>query len=378
VSRTNLIRATLFALLALVLGLCAVPREASADTSAELQSQLDAANTQLDTLNAQLEQTSEQVNDAQYQLDQKQSEIDATTTQLNDTQTQIDQTEADITKKQADLDAAQEVLSKRISATYKSGGEDSLLSVVLDSSSLEELINNVYYAGKISQSDQDIIQQVKDLKAQLEDQKAQLEDQKAQQQSLLDQQNQQKADLETQKAALDSQKATFEQQQAEQQSYVSSLSQQVQDKITEEREAAAAAARAQAQSSYTYTPGTSTYTGGALTDSQRSAILSAAYSQLGVSYVWAACSPGSAFDCSGFTMYCYGQAGISLPHSSSAQRSMFNQTSISNLQAGDLVFWTGHVAIYAGDGQIIEAVEPVVHKGAIWDGGRLIGGGYLG
>lgn len=99
-------------------------------------------------------------------------------------------------------------------------------------------------------------------------------------------------------------------------------------------------------------------------DSVREAILAAAYSQLGVPYVYGAESPGVALDCSGFTQYCYSQAGIEIPHSSVAQAGMADKTSIDDLQAGDLVFWEGnasgsasgsHVAIYLGDGQIIHA-----------------------
>ena len=110
------------------------------------------------------------------------------------------------------------------------------------------------------------------------------------------------------------------------------------------------------------------------TDDARSAILAAAYSQLGVPYVYGAESPGVALDCSGFTQYCYSEAGIDIPHSSVAQASMADKTSIDDLQAGDLVFWEGtaggsasgsHVAIYLGDGQIIHANGTEVAVGTL-------------
>ena len=112
------------------------------------------------------------------------------------------------------------------------------------------------------------------------------------------------------------------------------------------------------------------------TDSVRSAILAAAYSQLGVPYVYGAESPGEALDCSGFTQYCYSQAGIDIPHSSVGQAGMADKTSIDELQAGDLVFWEGtasgsasgsHVAIYLGDGQIIHANGTEVAIGTLSD-----------
>jgi cell wall-associated NlpC family hydrolase len=74
------------------------------------------------------------------------------------------------------------------------------------------------------------------------------------------------------------------------------------------------------------------------------------------------------FDCSGFTMYVFSKMGISLPHSSSAQRSVAQ--SVSSPQPGDLVFVynggggsIGHVAIYAGGGYWWEAANESVGVG---------------
>jgi cell wall-associated NlpC family hydrolase len=95
-----------------------------------------------------------------------------------------------------------------------------------------------------------------------------------------------------------------------------------------------------------------------------SSVVQAAYRNLGARYVWGASRPG-AFDCSGFTMYVMRQSGISLPHSSSAQFRMGHSVSRSNLQAGDLVFFSlgtrgvvGHVGLYIGNGRMIHASTP--------------------
>lgn len=84
----------------------------------------------------------------------------------------------------------------------------------------------------------------------------------------------------------------------------------------------------------------------------------AGMTKIGSPYVWAASGPSS-FDCSGFTQWAYGQAGVSLPHFSGAQYAMSTRISASQLQPGDLVFWGGggsaHVAIYIGSDQILHA-----------------------
>ncbi len=85
-----------------------------------------------------------------------------------------------------------------------------------------------------------------------------------------------------------------------------------------------------------------------------------AKSQIGKSYVYGAAGPDS-FDCSGLTMAAWSQAGVSLPHSSSAQYSAGQQISESELQPGDLVFYyspISHVGMYIGDGQIVNALNP--------------------
>jgi cell wall-associated NlpC family hydrolase len=89
-----------------------------------------------------------------------------------------------------------------------------------------------------------------------------------------------------------------------------------------------------------------------------SAALQAAYSQLGVPYVYGGASPDEGFDCSGLMMWAYGQAGVSLPHPADYQRDDIQPISESQLQPGDLVFYgepPSHVAMYAGGGQIINA-----------------------
>ena len=98
-----------------------------------------------------------------------------------------------------------------------------------------------------------------------------------------------------------------------------------------------------------------------------SGIVDTARQYLGTRYVYGGASP-SGFDCSGFTMYVYGQYGYSLPHSATSQWQSGLGTrvySISELQPGDLVFFNdparnagkacSHAGIYIGNGQHIHA-----------------------
>ena len=89
-------------------------------------------------------------------------------------------------------------------------------------------------------------------------------------------------------------------------------------------------------------------------------VVAYAKSQVGKTYVWGAAGP-DAFDCSGLTMMAWQQAGVSLPHNSTAQSLTGQRIAKSELQPGDLVFYyspISHVGIYIGNGQIVSALNP--------------------
>lgn len=82
---------------------------------------------------------------------------------------------------------------------------------------------------------------------------------------------------------------------------------------------------------------------------------------LGIPYRWGGADPLGGFDCSGLTMFVYGQLGVTLPHYAAAQWNQGPQVDSSQLQPGDLVFFEprpdgpGHVGIFLGGDQLIEA-----------------------
>lgn len=79
---------------------------------------------------------------------------------------------------------------------------------------------------------------------------------------------------------------------------------------------------------------------------------------IGNPYVWGGTSLTEGADCSGFVMKVYENFGVELPHSSASDRKQgYAVDGLKNAQPGDLICYSGHVAIYIGDGQIVHAAN---------------------
>lgn len=86
------------------------------------------------------------------------------------------------------------------------------------------------------------------------------------------------------------------------------------------------------------------------------AVIDYALQFVGNPYVYGGTSLTNGADCSGFVMSVYANFGVGLPHSSSALRSKgYDVGGLANAQPGDIVCYSGHVALYIGNGQIVHA-----------------------
>jgi peptidoglycan DL-endopeptidase CwlO len=256
-----------------------------------------------------------------------------------------------LTLARSNLKLAQASLANRLVAAYTSTEDNSTLSVLLGSTSLDDLLNRVEAVNSTSRQDANIVNQVASFKEAVKQHRAELQDAHAAQQRVV-----------AEKAA---QKQRIESQLASRRQLLSSIKGQIAqmraaEAAQQRRLAAAARARIASADPPPAAPvgvAASTPEGTTVAPPNvHGGVVGIAMRYLGVPYRWGGASP-SGFDCSGLVMYVFAQIGVSLPHSSYAMFGMGTPVSISQLQPGDLVFFSGasHMGIYIGGGQFIHA-----------------------
>jgi len=252
----------------------------------------------------------------------------------------------------ANLKVAQDSLAARLVSAYTSTQDNSTLSVLLGANSLDDLLSRIEAVNSTSQQDASIVQQVTSFKAAIQRHRTALRQAHSEQQTVV-----------AQKAA---QKQRIQSQLASRRQLLSSIKGQIARiraaEAAQQRQLAAAARSRLSAGVQVPLPdgvGISAATPEGSTvapPNVHGGVVGIAMRYLGVPYVWGGSTPRG-FDCSGLVSYVFAQIGVSLPHSSYSQFGMGTAVSISELQPGDLVFFTGasHVGIYIGGGQFIHA-----------------------
>ncbi len=319
------------------------------------------------------------------QIDQIDQSLGAAVEQYNLANVRLQKIEGDLrenrkqlTLARANLKVAQKSLAARLVTAYTSTQDNSTLSLLLGSTSFEDLLNRVETVNSTSSQDANIVQQVATSKAAIQRNRNALRNAHSEQQHVVAQKAAQRQHIESQLAAR--------------RYLLSSIKGEIQRiKAAEaaQQRQLAAAAQSRLATAQTTPPvsgigvGASTPEGSTIAPPNvHGGVVGVAMRYLGVPYVWGGSTPRG-FDCSGLVMYAFAAIGISLPHSSYAQFNMGTPVSIGQLQAGDLVFFSGasHVGIYIGGGQFIHAPHTgdVVkisslsgYYSSAWAGGRRI------
>jgi cell wall-associated NlpC family hydrolase len=254
---------------------------------------------------------------------------------------------------QGNLGAAQASLERHLVALYTSGGgASSTLEIILGATSLDDFLTRIETMDRVSAQDAAVLDQVKAFRAEVQQRRQELAAAERRQ-----------AGIVAERAAR---KAEVERRLAERQRLLASVRSEVARLEAQERARSLAAARAARARIAAQGPASlsqelvgiaaATPEATVAPPARYGGVVGIAMQYLGVPYRWGGESP-SGFDCSGFVMYVYRQVGVSLPHNAAMQYSYGTSVSRSDLQPGDIVFFSGlgHNGIYIGGGQFVHA-----------------------
>jgi cell wall-associated NlpC family hydrolase len=242
----------------------------------------------------------------------------------------------------SNLGDAQGNLEARLVELYVNGQAD-LIEILLGSSSLDEILDGLETADRVSSQDSQILDEVRLFRQEVKQREAALEKAVSRQEQVVAERAAKRQEIQ---AAM-----------AERERLLSSIKDQI-ARIQAEERARQRRLEAQARSRLVSQPtssGADAPTGAPA--SQYGGVVGIAMQYLGTPYRWGGSSPSTGFDCSGFVMYVYSQVGVSLPHNAAMQYGYGSAVSRSELQPGDLVFFNGlgHNGIYIGGGQFIHS-----------------------
>lgn len=344
------------------------------------------------------QETRNQVSDLQTQLNSLMTKISDLENDLIETGEEISQTEEDLKTAQEEQEQQYAAMKLRIKYMYEEGTGTATVEKVLTSGDISSVLTQAEYSQQVHSYDRDkleeyvaTVQKVEDLKTTLETKMADLQETQTEYDAQKDELNTTiteksseianldvKIDEAVKKAAEEAAKKAAEEaakkaaeeaaakKAAEEAAKKNNSSSSSSNRNNSSNSSSSSSNSSSSNSSSSSSGSSSSSSSNSSSSSSSSSspsysadkgsiIVNAAYSQIGVPYVWGGTTPGVGLDCSGLVQYCYRQAGISIPRTSGDI--LAKGTIVSNPQPGDICWTSGHVAIYIGGGQMIEAQQ---------------------
>ena len=355
----------------LTAGACAVPN-VYAKTEAEkkrdaYKKKLKAKNSDIANIKDSQSDVKDSITAAAAKMKTLLSKQEQLKSDIKDKQNEVEQANKKLEEAKEEEQNQYDAMKLRIQYLYENSTDNSIWSAILESNGLSDMLNRIEYATDLYKSDRELMTSYQNAVKKVEDWTMQLADEMDSLLALQDKYQTQQGELKTLMAKLEQQKDAYAQQLAEAQKQAQDYKKTIskQEAIIRAQEAAAARANAN-----TYDGGGTGASGGIASDSylkdpdcnpsqttdvSGADIVAFAQQFVGNPYVWGGNSLTNGVDCSGFVHQVYAHFGISTPRYSQAFKSVGQPVSYQNIQAGDVVVYPGHVAIYIGNGNIVEA-----------------------
>lgn len=327
-----------------------------------------------------MQQTSEQIDKIKDQQAAVEADIKKAAADMEKLVKKMEQLDQDIVDKQAAVEQAAdelvraqeteaqqyEAMKLRIQYMYENSVGNSLLTSIFESDGIGDMLNRAEYVRDLYESDRELMESYQIAVKMVEDWGNQLALEMDNLLALQEDYEQQQNKLDKLMVALDKKKADYATQLANAQKAIDKYRQTIidQERIIREREAAAArAAAAQYEGGGTGAGGLgsaaylkdASYNPEFKTDVSSTELVNYALQFVGNPYRWGGNSLTNGCDCSGFVHLVYQHFGISTPRYSQSFKTVGQPVAYENIKPGDVVVYPGHVAIYIGNGLIVEA-----------------------
>ena len=350
-----------------------------ATSSSEVQKQQSETKNKLNEVNKSITAIENKRKEVQSQLKGLNADLVETMLTLEALETDLEIKQEEITAAQEEYDYFKaleeeqyESMKLRIQYMYEKGSND-YISMILEAKSISDLLNRADFARDVSDYDDEKLHEYQEIKDKVAETKAVLEEEKAELEEVQEAQMVYKTELDKKISSAKSKSANFESQlkeaQRQAESYKETIKQQtamIKQLEAEEARRAEEAKRAEENNNSSDEDSKQGSSSGSSSSSAGSSV-SASGSGLGVEianyalrfvgnpYVSGGTSLTNGADCSGFTWAVHKHFGISIPRISRDQAVGGKNVSISAVQAGDIIYYGNHVAIYIGNGKVVHA-----------------------
>ncbi len=363
----------------------------------EAEGKLSSVNKDIENISEEQEAVEAEIEELDAQLVDLILSVSILESDIRDKEQAIEQTKVELEQAKEQVSEQEKAMARRIKFMYERGSA-TYLELFLESKSMAEAVNKSEYSEKLYRYDRLMLERYRLAREEVENKEKQLEDELAELEEIKDDLNDQKEELDAliaekqetadnfadQLSRAKTKANEYKNQISQQSDNLKKLSQAEAEKVAEEarkkaeeeaKKKAEAAAKKKAEEEAGKSSGNdqgedgqSSDGGGSEPESRPSGtnvqasgsgtgtdIANYALQFVGCPYVAGGTSLTNGCDCSGFTQGVYSHFGIRIPRSSYAQSAGGTEVSYDSAQAGDIIYYGGHVGIYIGNNLIVHA-----------------------
>ena len=329
-------------------------KEEAENKKEEAENNLDKVEDQMDDIKDKQEDVAGEIKDVKQQLSNLISKQDKLEKEIAQTQAELDKTSQELEAARVVAQEQYEAMKIRIKFMYENGTDDNIWAALFDSNGIADMLNRVEYIATIYQADKQLTEEYKATVAKIEEKEKQLFEERdtllVKQEAFIGQQMEVEEMMANLKDSQNEYNELMASAQKKAQSYKEII--KIQEEIIRKEQEEIRKKQEQANKKPTY-PGGKNVKGDVLVSYARQFV--------GNPYVWGGNSLTKGCDCSGFVHQVYKYFGYNLVRYSMSFAYEGVPVDIKDIKPGDIVVYArnskgiGHVAIYMGNGKIVEA-----------------------